>query len=612
VRTPPALLLVLPLFLAGCTLAGDITPPPDLATAQAGEPLPATASQVTAEATLAPVATQASAITAPTGIDPARGQPIWFEKCAPCHGTTGQSDGTMVSNLPSPPPKLGDPALAHEARPADWYDIVTNGRIDRLMPAFASLSDADRWNVVAFALTLSRAADDLTKGEALYAANGCAACHGDAQIGAGAGPSFLIPGLVEQRSLTELAQAIRAGSPPAMPAFAGQLTEVEVWELAGYVRSLAWNSLSTQAPATQAAVANGVIRGKVTNGTPGGSLPDGLQVTLSGFDGDAEAYSQTADLASDGTFAFADVPAVAGRIYGATVSYGDVLYFSEGAHLTGDGKPLDLPITVFETATDPSGLRVERLHVLFDFSIPEAVQVLELWVLSNESSLTIVAAPQRGAVEVTLPEGATELAFEDGSVGDRYILTETGFGDTQPIVPGTATSQFIFSYRMPYNGRLSFRQPTNYAINAAVVLLPSEGVTAKGTGLQDLGVQQMGGQAVRDYSAGAIAAGAALEFEISGRPRSAATGTAPSRWTNVIIGLGVLGGLLILAGLWWFRPSAMANRRRAPRPVGEDETDRLLGAIAELDDAFTAGKLDGASYRARREDLKRALRERMR
>jgi mono/diheme cytochrome c family protein len=611
VRARPALFLALSLLLAGCTLAGDITPPPALATAQAGEPLPAT-TVAPVDATPAPAATLPPAVSAPAGIDLARGEAIWLEKCAPCHGTIGKSDGAMASNLPSPPPQLGDPELARQARPADWYDVVTNGRMDKLMPAFASLSDADRWNVVAYALTLSSTADDLAKGEVLYATNECAACHGETQAGAGGGPSFLILGWVEQRSLSELAQAIRAGNPPAMPAFEAQLTDDETWELADYVRSLAWTSLSSEAPATQAAAVNGAIRGQVTNGTPGGSLPDGVEVTLTGFDGDAQAYSETVGLASDGTFSFADVPAVAGRIYGATVSFGGVLYFSDGAHLTGDAEPLELPITVYDTTTDGSGLQVERLHVLFDFPVPDQVQVLELWVLSNESDRTVVAAPQRGVVEVSLPEGATELAFEDGSVGDRYILTDAGFGDTQPIVPGNATSQFIFSYRMLYDGRLAFRRPTDYAVKAVIILLPAEDVTAKGTGLQDLGVQQMGGQAVHNYAAGAIPAGSALELEVSGRPASATTGGASSGWTNAAIGLGVLGSLLILAGLWWFRPSASAGRRGTRRPSGENETDRLLGAIAELDDAFAAGEMDEQTYRARREGLKRTVRERMR
>ena len=381
----------------------------------------------------------------------------------------------MTANLPSAPPRLGDPQIARQARPAAWYDVVTNGRMDKLMPAFASLSDAERWDVVAYALTLSTTAEEQARGEALYASEGCASCHGDAQGGAGSGPSFLIPGLVEQRSLADLALSISDGSPPAMPAYAEQLTEEDVWALAAFVRSIAWGGLqaeargrgagrgAAEAPVDETA-AVGTIQGVVTNGTPGGELPVGLEVTLSGFDGEQETYQQSAPVAEDGHYTFSDVPAVAGRIYGVTASYSDVLYFSEGAHLTGDPAPLDLPVTVFETTTDVAALTIERLHVLFDFSAADQVQVIELWVVSNAGDRTVVAAPARGSLEVSLPEGAADLGFEDGSVGDRYILTADGFGDTQPVVPGSGTSQFIFSYRLPYDGKLTFRQPSSYPI----------------------------------------------------------------------------------------------------------------------------------------------------
>ncbi len=264
----------------------------------------------------------------------------------------------------------------------------------------------------------------------------------------------------------------------------------------------------------------GTIRGTVTNGSPGGDLPGDLEITLSGFDGEQEAYTQSSSVAADGGYAFSDVPVVAGRVYGVTVGYKDVLYFSDGAHLTGDLAPLDMPVTVFETTTDPAALTIERLHVLFDFSAADQVQVIELWVVSNAGDRTVVAAPSRGTLEVSLPEGATDLGFEDGSIGDRYILTADGFGDTQPVVPGSGTSQFIFSYRLPYDGKITFRQPSTQPIQAVVVLLPQNGVTAEGGGLQDQGQLQMGGQGVHSYAGGAIAAGQALEFELSGSPQS--------------------------------------------------------------------------------------------
>ena len=613
-KTRAVLLLALAALLAGCNLAGDITPPPALATAQAAAPLPSTTEAPSAaDPTSSPPATQAPVdAPAPAAIDPARGKAIWAEKCAPCHGETGQSDGVMTANLPSPPPQLGSAAVARAARPADWYAVVTNGRIDRLMPAFASLSDAERWDVVAYALSLSSPASDTASGQALYAENACAQCHGDEEGGGGGGPSFLIPGLVEQRSLEDLAQSIRAGSPPAMPAYSETLTDDQVWGLAAYVRSLAWSSVGAEAPSTPAALQSGSIGGLVSNGTAGTSLPQGLEVILTGFDGEQEVYRQTAAVESDGTYAFAEVPAVDGRIYGATVAYADVLYFSEGAHLAGDGAPLDLPITIHDTTTDATALSIERLHLLFDFSIPDRVQVLELWVLSNRSDRTIVAAPGRAAVEAALPEGATDLGFEEGSIGDRFMLTENGFGDTQPVIPGTATSQFIFSYNLPYDGQLDFRRPTDYAVEAVVILLPAEGVTAEGSGLQDLGVQPMGGQSVHSYASGAIAAGGALELKVSGKPKAEAAGTASSGLTNVAIGLGVLGSLLIVAGLWWFRPTRASRPARATRPLAPSESDRLIAEIADLDDAFAAGGMEESVYRARRESLKRLLRDRMR
>jgi hypothetical protein len=147
----------------------------------------------------------------------------------------------------------------------------------------------------------------------------------------------------------------------------------------------------------------GTIRGVVTNGTPGGLVPGGIEVLLSGFDEDQETYQQSTTVADDGTYVFTDVPAVEGRIYGVTVAYGAVLYYSEGEYLTEDGTAPDLSVTVYETTTDTAALSIERLHVLFDFSVADQVQVIELWVVSNLGDRTIVAAPSRGIIEVSLP-----------------------------------------------------------------------------------------------------------------------------------------------------------------------------------------------------------------
>jgi hypothetical protein len=137
-------------------------------------------------------------------------------------------------------------------------------------------------------------------------------------------------------------------------------------------------------------------------------------------------------------------------------------------------------------------------------------------------------------------------------------------------------------------------------------------VAADGNGLQDLGVQTMGGQAVHSYASGAIAAGEALELRLSGRPNAEAGAGSSSGLANVAIGLGVLGILVLAAGLWWFRPAGSRRPAREHRPLAVSEGERLISEIAALDDAFAAGGMEESAYRARRESLKRALRDRMR
>lgn len=356
---------------------------------------------------------------------------------------------------------------------------------------------------------------------------------------------------------------------------------------------------------TTAPAEPGMIRGRVTNGTPGGPVPAGIEVTLSGYEAGSEVFQRAATTAEDGTFVFAEVPAVPDRIYGVRAAYQEVLYYSEGARLV-EGQPgPELPVIAYETTPDRLALHIERLHVLFDFSTDGRVQVIELWVLSNRGDRTIVAAPGEGVVEVSLPQGAADLAFEDDSPAERYLLTTDGFADREPVLPGTGTSQFVFRYWLEYDGRLAFSRGVNYPVNAVVILVPGGGIQVRGEGLRDLGVQTMSGQPVQTYERGAISPGAALDIELSGLPGAGAT-TDSVGMTNLLIGLGLLVLLLAGAGVWWFEDGRAARRGK------ERRAEALLNTIAALDDALEAGRIGAAEHHRRREALKSELIERMR
>ena len=98
---------------------------------------------------------------------PANGISQYSEKCAPCHGVTGQGDGSRAAELPNPVAPLGNPEFARQTAPADWYDMVSRGNLERFMPPFTSMSDRQRWDVVAYSFMLGLPTDEIAAGQAL-------------------------------------------------------------------------------------------------------------------------------------------------------------------------------------------------------------------------------------------------------------------------------------------------------------------------------------------------------------------------------------------------------------------------------------------------------------
>ena len=157
------------LSITACySLAEDITPPPGYVFE-------------TPRPSIAPTDVMYFPLMPP---NPEVGEAIYMEKCAPCHGETGLGDGPEANDLPNPVAPIGDPDLARQRTPEDWFRMVTNGNIDRFMPPFLSLTERQRWDVVSYAFTLSLGEDTLKNGEQLFQDN-CARCHGDSGQGDG-------------------------------------------------------------------------------------------------------------------------------------------------------------------------------------------------------------------------------------------------------------------------------------------------------------------------------------------------------------------------------------------------------------------------------------------
>jgi len=600
VRRSLAFILTTSVLLAGCSLAGDVTPPPALATAQAAAPL-----------AVAPTAlSQISPPERPP--DPNAGREIYQTRCSPCHGPQGKGDGEQAGSLPNPPSRLGDQEFARAAKPADWYSVVTQGRFDRFMPGFTSLSDLQRWDVVAFALTLSTTEASLTQGGQVYS-DTCASCHGASGEGTARGPALDDPGFLASHSLEDVFNVASDGTGNAMPGFANSLSEDQRWAVASYVRTLA---LGASAPGQDAAAATvmpasvGSIHGQVTNGTTGAALDADLEVNLLGFDADAQVVDATAPVGPDGTFAFDGLEIVEGRIFGVTLLYKGAVYFSDAAHLSQSTPDASLPLVVYDITADTSQLRVDRLHLIFDFPGGDTVRVLQLWVLSNDGDKTIAGDEGQGVIQLPLPSGSNNLGMPGDALSQDLEFTESGVVVLAPLTPGSGTGEVIFNFDLSYDRSLDFSQEMAYPVGAVVALLPAGGPELGGSGWQDLGARDLGGISYQNMSLGPLFPGEALEFSLRGRSSTPGTAGAGLSTSNLAVGLGVLGLTLVAIGLWWYRPwrrPEAADEAQA-EPVQAEPVSTILQQIADLDDEFEAGEVREREYRRRREALKqRAL-----
>lgn len=654
------LIAIAALALSGCiSLADDITPPPGYKT-----PTP--------RPTMGPLFPE-------NPPSPQRGEEIYLASCEPCHGAGGMGDGFRAAQLPNPVPALASPEIAKNASPAAWFTIVTQGNIEKFMPPFNSLTDQERWDVVAYAQSLGISEEQRQQGQEIYETS-CANCHGP-NGSQPANGSLTDLQVMSGYSLMDIVTFTSQGV-GEMPGFEGQLSSDDLYAVAAYVRTLGFAAsqpVATQQPtatpepvtatlestpaegetstpqaettatgteqaeitatqetgestATEVAPLAGMGRftGQVVHGA-GEELPAGLTVVLHGFDHDftTSQFSETVTLETqideDGFFFFENIEIPEGRAFYASFEFNQFEYSSPAVFVEPGQQAFELPITVFATSTDPSGLLAQQLHILFDYTKPGVVQVIQFYVITNPTD-TILVPGEDGlpSLAFNLPAGATNLQFEDGEIGGRFVLTENGFGDLQPLPPTTGDSgayQLIYAYELPLQETIEIRQGINLNVSTLSILAP-RGVTVSGQSLTYTGEQDMGtGGSFDIYAASGLQPGSELAFTISGQPTqpespAASDSQQDATTRNIIIAVGVFGVALIATGVYLFWRDRQLDRENEDDDEDDDldeddpaEEDNLLDAIIALDDQFRANNIPEDAYKKRRAELKARLKK---
>lgn len=541
---------------------------------------------------------------------PMTGQGLFAQNCAPCHGETGKGDGPSAPGLGVPPSALANYDAVAGKSLTELFEITKNGNMQRMMPPWKNrLNDQQIWDAVGYAWMLHTSRTEIEAGKAVYDQQ-CVSCHGS--DGKGTPPAQDLTDFARTSTISQKAWAdVLAQGRNTMPAFGDKLAPAELRAVLEYVRSLSLGPMF-RGPLPKG---TGVISGTVTNQSTGQPVAN-TNVELGIFDHSSLLDTRKTTTDAAGFYRFTDLPAQdATLVFLARVSYPATAgnsYNSEPVQFPQDQAALDLPIAVYETTTDGSGVRADRVHIIVEFENDRAY-VAEMIVFSQEGKKAYVG-DGTGVLRFNLPRDAKNLEVSDGALGERYLPIQGGFVDTLPLPPGAGVRQVLYRYEIPYSGSdLELVSVVPYPATNVNALVADVGAAVTSDQLQDQGVRQTQGGGFISLLGQNLPANQPVTLRFTNLPLGVAVGATgsdnPVQHTSdralLLIFVGV-GGLLAALGV----ALPLLRQRSAAAPAAAAtaiDRNSLIDALARLDIAYQAGELPEATYRDQRLRLKAQL-----
>jgi hypothetical protein len=280
-------------------------------------------------------------------------------------------------------------------------------------------------------------------------------------------------------------------------------------------------------------------------------------------------------------------------VYMASLTYNGIEFNSEP--IEGDLYTANMSVStmiwVFDSTSDSSLIYGEGMHVILDFDHEGVIHVVESMLFFNPSSMVI--APENDEIPLlrfNLDGSATSLQFAEDDNTPFYKPVEGGFGDWQPMLPGSVR-QVMFAYDLPFNGNelLTFSLPVH--MDSVLVLVEDKNAQVSCSGTQ-LTINKRG-------------SGKTVEL-FNGSPKPTET-TLSIRCLDqeeiypVIIGVLVL----VVAVITVINIYKKAKKKKLDKVAldAEGKDAAVLDAIIALDDRYKAGEISKESYEAKRNEL---------
>ncbi len=551
----------------------------------------------------------------------AAGAALYQQKCVSCHGAQGRGDGQMAAQIAqqfgSPVADLTSDVIARAKTPEAWYNAVSNGNLQAGMPPFAGSLDVNqRWDVIAYAWTLSAPQSQITQGQAVYTKQ-CVQCHGETGKGDGKDATGQMPDF----SLFETFAKIEAGrldqelASTHIPSFAGTTSELERRAAIDYIRTFAYDYSGTSGTTTASATtgtppaggqtspgttspaptSGGItVEGYLVNGTSGQPVPGNLPITFYIFPGGTgqSAITQTLQSDAQGHFVLTTTQAAPGDMVAATTEYKQLNFFS---NLESYAPQVTVPITIYESTADATNVSIATLHIVATPGASGGLDVSEIYVLSNTGD-HIVAGFGQPVMQLGLPAGVTNVTPDSNMPADVLVQHDNVLDYYDAIPVGTNGGQIIFQYNIP-NGPFKLDRPLFQRVDSVNLLVEGDPtqLSVNGAQLVSAGTQDIQGKTYQQFHAASLESGQTLALTISG------PGGGGLDW-RILAGIG-----LVIVGVVGVFVWQRGRGKGAAADSTESQRDALIDQIAALDDDFAAGKLDEVNYKAKRAKLKERL-----
>jgi mono/diheme cytochrome c family protein len=543
-----------------------------------------------------------------------RGQMLFEQRCAQCHGEQGDGNSPLADQLPGTLPDFTAPDYAADMSPQEIFDIITLGRMDKMMPSWGDqLSENERWDLTAFVWSRHLPQATIDEAVKLYEAQ-CTECHGSS----GAGLKEGVPDLTTPKWLNATDAELTAAFTNAPHPDTEQLSQDDQQLLATAVRRFSLGFDQTQVSVEGL----GDVEVSVVNGSTGEHLAN-QPVRLIIFEQEQFAEMREGETDEQGRTQFTGLPTAPTWAYVVETTYQDLTYHSEVGHFAPDSNMIELIVPVYDAGATVDAVSIDRAHWLIDITNPSFIDVGEVYSFLNSADRVYAGEQNPGedkpqVLKIPLPENAIHINVEGEQLGDRFILDGTTLIDTRPLPPGN--TQIFLRYSLPVEkGEVTLAHQVMYPTTMLNLLAPDIGISIDAPDWKEDDPIQTQGGAFLNYTIFDLPAGArpaAVISDINEETLAAgATGSEPQQiidrnaapgisgipylpWIILGMGLVVLGGGVFIG--WKRHKQTLADRPA----LLEEQRKTLITQMAALDDAYEAGEIPADDYHKQRNTLK--------